>query len=464
MTSPGGQRPGPDRCCRVVASRALVPWLLPALLAILVPHAAATAVARGGARWYPERQSFDEAVPAPRATRGVALMLAEQRARARARARRREAEAVSSEQENPAAEAHMMATLGTHAPGAGNAYASTPTFAPPAAQLDPWNDNQPVDTAIGLFLAAGLADSPTVTPLPLQTGLSIVRAGCPVLLTWPGEVDIVVPDPCGTSGEGSWRDASSEKPVVMYSSSCSPFNSGLAPRMSYSQVEEGERGELFAESQTQTTLVGSKIDLMDCAGNVRYTVEEKVFHQKNSVDRDSCDKYGSCDGTVWIQLFLHQPNGTLVAQTTYLNIFQASFDIVEPNTGAILASAERLGDWNPRATECLGQRKWRLKYAEAPPPGPLALPTEQWPLASLVTILSIRDSSRRPSGLLNITFCGVWKVTLQAIWSVVLVVFVTFSILLCLRDVIPPLKGSLYELELRICPRRMIIPSKFDGA
>mmetsp|Transcript_125944 Transcript_125944/g.317615 ORF Transcript_125944/g.317615 Transcript_125944/m.317615 type:complete len:460 (+) Transcript_125944:196-1575(+) len=444
-------------------------WMLarPALLylvlgTILVPVdvAASTSGAvetRGRALWYPAPPTFDDSMRARRANRAVAPLVAEQRARARARARsRRRKEAVSFEQQDPSAAAHVT--------GLGTAYVSTPTLAPPVMQLNPWSDAQPVDTAIGAFLATGLSDSPTVTPLPMQGSLDIVRAGCPVLLTWPREMHILALDPCGTTSEGSWRDASTEKPIVIYGLSCSPFDGGMAPRVSYSQVEEGERGELIAASQMRTTLVGSKIDLMDCAGNLRYMVEEKVFHQKNSVDTESCEKYGSCDGTVWIQYFLRQPNGTAVAQTGYLNIFQANFDIIEPSSGAVMASAERVGDWNPMWKECLGPRKWRLTFAEQPPPGPLALPTEQWPLASLVTILSVRDASRRSSGLLMPTFCEVWKVTGQVIWILVLVIAGTFGILLFLRDVVPPLTASLYDLELRICPRRMIVPSKYDGA
>lgn len=382
-------------------------------------------------------------------------MLAEQRARAGARARaRRRTEAVSFAQQEPP----------TVAPGLGVAYASIPTMAPLLESLNPWKDAQPVDTAIGAFLATGLAQSPTVTPLPLQSSLNIVRAGCPVLLNWPKQLDILALDPCGTTSEGSWLEGSTQKPVVIYDLSCSPFHSGAAPRTSYSQVQEGERGELFAASQMRTTLVGSKVDLMDCAGNVRYTVEEKVFHQKGSADVNSCEKYKSCDGTVWIQYFLHEPNGTIVAETGYLNIFQANFNIIDPATGGIMASAERVGEWNPAASECLGPRRWRLSFAEQMPPGPLALPTEQWPLASMITVLSLRDASRRSSGLLNPTFCEAWKITLQVIWILLAITGLTFALLLCLKDVIPPLTATLYELEQRICPRRMYVPSKFDGS
>eukprot|EP00446_Apocalathium_sp_SHHI-4_P007699 CAMPEP_0177163330 /NCGR_PEP_ID=MMETSP0367-20130122/6358_1 /TAXON_ID=447022 ORGANISM="Scrippsiella hangoei-like, Strain SHHI-4" /NCGR_SAMPLE_ID=MMETSP0367 /ASSEMBLY_ACC=CAM_ASM_000362 /LENGTH=455 /DNA_ID=CAMNT_0018609155 /DNA_START=31 /DNA_END=1396 /DNA_ORIENTATION=- len=383
------------------------------------------------------------------------LSLAEQRQRARSREQlRRRSEDALEQAQAPA--------LGTPPPEFSILNVTTPTLVPPTARLDPWSDAQPVDTAIGTLIVSGFQERPTQTPPPSQNSLDVVMAGCPMTLTWPVEVSVTTFNPCDSSQIASWLDAATNEPILEYSQSCSPFRAGMAPILSYSLIEGGH---LMVQSQTITTLTGSKIALMDCRGMTRYLLEEKVYHEKKGKDMTSCEKYGSCDGIVWIQYFMYKANGTLVAQTPYLHIFEPSIKVVDPKTGVTIATATRIGSWEPGYSDCQGERRWHLVYAppEEQPAGPFASPTEQWPLAAMLSVISIRDASRNPNGLVSPTWCELWKGSTSLMVLGAVVVALGMAALVFLRDVVPPLTAGLYELEVRILRRRMFVPSKYVG-
>eukprot|EP00405_Crypthecodinium_cohnii_P018098 CAMPEP_0206456000 /NCGR_PEP_ID=MMETSP0324_2-20121206/22110_1 /ASSEMBLY_ACC=CAM_ASM_000836 /TAXON_ID=2866 /ORGANISM="Crypthecodinium cohnii, Strain Seligo" /LENGTH=404 /DNA_ID=CAMNT_0053926857 /DNA_START=104 /DNA_END=1317 /DNA_ORIENTATION=+ len=238
-----------------------------------------------------------------------------------------------------------------------------------AAQLDYWTDVQPVDTALGQFFVAGLQERPTSTPLPLQASLDVVRAGCPMMLTWPREVDVLAINPCDSQHIGVWRNHATNESLVEYYQSCSPFSGGLAPIATYTMAEGGH---VLAETQMGVTMFGTRIHLMDCRGSTRYMIEEKVHHETKGRDQRSCEKFGSCDGVIWIQYLIYKDD-ELVAQTPFLHLFQSIVRIVDPTTGSNIAVAKRLGDWDPNIADCQGQRQWHLTYvpAEEMPAGAL---------------------------------------------------------------------------------------------
>jgi len=333
-----------------------------------------------------------------------------------------------------------------------------PTVVPPEVRLDPWKDAQPLDTALGSLLAGSLAEEPTVTPPPLQSSLDLVQAACPLLTGWPLELEITTFDPCDNAHEGGWADAATREPLVDFRQGCSPFGPGLTPQLVYSTAQ----GELMATSRLKTTIVGSKVAIADCAGVPRWTLEEKVYHEVGRVDQSSCDRYGSCDGTIWIQYFLYRIDGRLAAQTPYLKLFEDTIQINDPS-GQRLAMAKRVGDWAPNSAACLGPRRWLLTFATPAPPGDFAVPTAQWPLAALVSIASVRDTSRRPSGLLAPTWCEISKVACSALFALLVAGSLLAGAALFFGEALEPLRALLYELEQRLCPRRMKLPSKYDG-
>lgn len=328
-----------------------------------------------------------------------------------------------------------------------------------APWLEPWNDAQPVDTAIGAILAAGLSERPTYTPPPLQSGLDLVRAACPLLTAWPSRLEIHAIESCtGGHNKGSWVDATSQDPLAVFQLSCSPLGSIFSPQVTYSTPQ----GEVLATSHLLASFWGTAVAIADCSGTLRYVFEEKVYKQKGSVDAASCELHGSCDGTVWIQYFLRDTSGMLLAETPYLKLFEDAFDILEPRTGFRIATAARLGAWHPDSVPCTGPHRWALTYASSPP-GFFADFTEQWPIAVLLTVASIRDASRRSSGLLAPSWCEVSKVTLSFCLLFMASATVVVGVVVLLRDARQPCRMWLFDLEKRICPNRMRLPSKYDG-
>lgn len=329
---------------------------------------------------------------------------------------------------------------------------------PPVQRVDPWLDMQPVDTAIGTFLTEGFAERPTVTPLPSQSSVDAVRAGCPMLLNWPQQLDIYALNPCEKHGQGAWRDSSTNEHIMRFGQSCNPFGGGLAPLVTYSSVL-GE--ETFAFTQKRVTLFESQVVLNDCAGNLRYTIEEKVYKQRARADSLACARFGACDGTDWFQYFLRQANGTLAAQTPWIHLFQSELEFVHPITGATIATAQRIGEWIPNQDNCQGDRRWQLSYADPFPHGPLAIVTERWPLAALMTVATMRDANRRSSGSVAPSWCEVWKASTLILGLWLAASFTTIAALFFLRDAVPPLTAALFEWELKVCGRRMALPSKY---
>jgi len=377
------------------------------------------------------------------------------RARARSRTRAQERLQLLTQQ---------APVLTTPIPKFGLANVTMPTAVPPNMMLDPWADAQPADTAVGAFLTSSMQDAPTATPPPSQAALDIMAGGCPVLDQWPARLEISAPMPCHTAYSGRWASPPSAtaggvgSDIMAWSQSCNLLAGGLSPMISYSMPG----GDAFATSSTAITLVGNKIEVYDCGGILRYTLEEKVYHERGSVDQTACMKYKSCDGTVWVQYFLRNKYNQLVAHTGYLNIFQSDFQIMDA-AGMTLATARRKGDWSPDSPHCGGHRIWELIHSSPMPPGAFENPTQQWPLAVMVTIAAVRDSSRRPSGLVAPSWCEISKTGLFISFLFLLSAIVAGGVVLFIKIGRGPLRDMCVDVEARLCPKRMRKASKYEG-
>merc|ERR1719336_1951570 len=159
---------------------------------------------------------------------------------------------------------------------------------------------------------------------------------------------------------------------------------------------------------------------------------------------------------------MYTATGRLAAQTPYLRIFEDNIDINDAS-GRHLASARRLGEWDPVSKGCIGPRRWLLQYASPAPPGPFANVTEQWALAALLTIASVRDASRRPSGLLSYSWCEIRKGALYSLCALCVAAAIFVALAVFTAEALEPLRVLLYDLEQRLCPRRMKLSSKYDG-
>lgn len=349
-------------------------------------------------------------------------------------------------------------TAPTVMPALSMAAITPPTqFPPPPPRMYPWADAQPLDTAIGDFMVTGAGGDAMFTPPPSAPAMNIAL-GCPMLLDWPGEVIVRLPDSCGNPG--NWLAPGTPPTVLMnWSSSCNIFSPDLAPPINYHTYHE----DFFGTSQTKTTLIGTEVRLFDCEGNVRYTIEEKVYKRDGKPDPEACEKYESCDGVISLQYFIKDNMDKVIGQTVYLDLFQNVVTVVA-GTGATIATAVRSSGWTPVSEEdCDIPREWTITYGEGAQTA-FPSPSEQWPIAEMLTIMSVRDGYRRPNGLMKPSLCEVLRGTLSFFIILCALAFAVAFGLFLHNILMNSMRAQLVIFELNWCPKRMKRASKFESS
>jgi len=313
-----------------------------------------------------------------------------------------------------------------------------------------------------------------VTPPPLQLPVHLQNA-CPLLLAWPRTVSVSVPDHCATAGwfdmgithsGGDWTDAISKNRVINWNTSCAEKGKmtsvpSLAPVTTFTVSTGGASQDVFGSSTEYKGVFGNYIEISDCIGTPLFTLQEKVYKQEGKPDEDACNKYQSCDGVIYVQYFVKDAQGKTVAMTGYLNIFQSSFDITDPN-GIKIAHASRKG-WEPGSYDCSDARRdWVLRYEEAPP-GMWALPMSQWPLAAMMTMVAQRDEMRQSNGMVLWSSCEVVKTSLFVALAVITVILC--FVVPCVTAMVcaPWFRAFFLELERDCLPRRMSKPAMYGN-
>merc|ERR1719199_424596 len=345
-------------------------------------------------------------------------------------------------------------------PKVGVSNVTTPTMLPPPPPVvNTITDVQPIDTDIGLQMVGPFFPAPTVTPPPTQDAVNLAFS-CEAILAWPQQLQVSVPKDCGSSwwpygtlGQGSWSATGDNVQAMTWEEECRPWTwFSMLPTVRYNFPS----GSFFGYSRTKWTLVGNRMELVDCSLQVAYTIDEKVIKQTGKVDTRACRDYGSCDGTVYLQYMIYDKSMTLVATTPFLTLFQNTFTISDP-AGLEIAKITRMGDWKPATPDCsdgASPTQWLIQYATTPP-GVFLNVNNQWPIAEMMNMFGARDAQRRPSGMVFPTKCEVVNLILAiCFWMWCLVVSV---ILYCLftRICLPPLRGRLLKVEQATFPRKM---------
>lgn len=342
--------------------------------------------------------------------------------------------------------------------GVGNV--TTPTeLPPPPPTLNPDHDMQPFDTRIGNFIASSFLAPPTVTPPPTQAALDLAF-GCPEILGYPNTVQLGAPTDCNAwknSRAGNFT-ASTGAMVLSWEEICDVRESML-PFVKYTHID----GQVLFHSKTRFSFFGSTMEILDCdPTNIRYTLEEKVYHQTSFVDQEVCKKYGSCDGTVFLQYFMKNRQGKVVAETPYLTLFQNTFTVAEPGTGIAIAEVSRVGDWSPKDTCPKWDRLWSIKYATAPP-APFGEPKDRWPIAVMVNMLTLRDSDRRKNGMVTPSKCEIINVSVVSVGLLLLFILCLVLSLIFYYYMLSKAKLFFYNIEVSFFPHTMYKPSKYEG-
>lgn len=358
-----------------------------------------------------------------------------------------------------------------YVPKIGLANVTEPTaLPPPPPPLKPWKDMQPLDTAVGHYLISGFIEQPTISPPPTQMSLDLAF-GCPALLTWPSEVAVTAPDLCAELGRGNWTNGNGDL-LMTWEKACFQQNTQqMASQGVFNQLNPNPvvtykmpNGDLFGSAQESFGWVNS-IVLRDCGGGVVFTIEEKRIKQEGKANEKICEKYRSCDGVVYLQYFVKDKTGEVVAETPYLTIFQETFTIFAPGGAIPIAKVSRNG-WDPPipAADCANAnpRVWNIKY-ESSAPGIWAAVANQWPIAVMMTMLSRRDMNRRPDGSVEWGTCEVMRSS-----SMVLFVFAIVCCVVCTPFVVfllcsGPCHHMLYDMEQSSFPKRMGKPAKYTN-
>jgi hypothetical protein len=326
---------------------------------------------------------------------------------------------------------------------------------PPPPTLNAWDDQQPIDTQLGILFVGRFANQPTATPPPSQSSLDVSFA-CPLLSEWPQVMELDSLDPCGGAAAGNWTAQGDSQAstgwLLTWRMTCGIFEGGTAPVVKYVMPA----GDLFSSSTILTSLWGNTMGLRDCAGNMKYLIDEKVFHEAGETDPHACETYGSCDGTIWMQYIIRNENNDEVARTSYLHLFQDSFTIQDVR-GNVVATVTRVGDWRPHDGQC-GSRKWRVAFPSSGTGGPFSEAADQWPISQLVTMMAVRDEYRAPTGLTRPTACEVLKFGVRFVLFLLFCGLFTGCTLMFFKTWIGPVRSFLVNLENTVCPARMRKP------
>jgi hypothetical protein len=304
-------------------------------------------------------------------------------------------------------------SAGTHrqpavyVPKIGIANVTTPTsFPPPPPALNPVQDYQPLDTALGDLIQKQFIQPPTLTPPPTQEMLNVIYA-CP-LLALDTSFIVRASNGCSETGrEGIWTD-SLKNTLLKWSEKTEAVTD---MDLTYSMPN----GDGFGFTQGEVSLSMSQVDFMDCGLNVKYYMKEYVYHVPGKpASDDLCTKSNGkiCApaGTIYLKYEIWQQGGTMVAVSNMVELFADEFTLSDSATGAQLVKYARNAAWYPQDGCQTYDKEWIVTVGG----GHLSDAPVRWVLGMVITALSLRDEERSVDGLIRATNTQIWT------WSLII--------------------------------------------
>jgi hypothetical protein len=288
-----------------------------------------------------------------------------------------------------------------YVPKIGIANVTTPTsFPPPPPVLNPVQDYQPLDTALGDLIQKQFIQPPTLTPPPTQEMLNVIYA-CP-LLALDTSFIVRASNGCSDKGRaGIWMDSLkntllkwNEKPEAIADMD-----------LTYSMPN----GDGFGFTQGEVSLSMSQVDFMDCGLNVKYYMREYVYHVPGKPPGDDyCAKLPAgttCPaGTIYLKYEIWQQGGTMVAVSSMVELFADEFTLTDPSAGVQLVKYARNAEWSPQDGCQTYNKEWIVTVGG----GHLSDAPVRWVLGMFITALSIRDEERNVEGIIRATNTQLW--------------------------------------------------------
>jgi hypothetical protein len=307
-----------------------------------------------------------------------------------------------------------------YVPKIGIANVTTPTsFPPPPPVLNPVEDYQPLDTALGDLIQKQFIQPPTLTPPPSQEMLNVIYA-CP-LLALDTSFIVRASNGCSDNGRsGIWTD-SLKNTLLKWGEKTEAITE---LDLSYTMPN----GDGFGFTQGEVSLSMSQIDFMDCGLNVKYYMKEYVYHVPGKPASDdlctkSKGKICAPDGTIYLKYEIYQQGGGMVAVSSLVELFADTFTLSDAATGAQLVQYSRSAAWYPLDGCQTYNKEWIVTVGA----GALSDAGVRWVLGMIITALSIRDEERSVDGLVKATNTQMWT------WGLIIggSIFVLLLIALC---------------------------------
>lgn len=341
----------------------------------------------------------------------------------------------------------------TYIPKIGIANVTQATAMPPLPPtLNPTEDYQPMDTAIGDYILKQFQVPPTVTPPPLQSAISAAFA-CPLFLL-PGRVWVETATGCTDDRHGVWYDAN-RNVQLMWNESCVAFPSAVNPDVKYTLPH----GDHMGASVTHLSWSKDMVEIFDCSAGALYTFTEKVYKRLNSVDPQVCEAYGICDYELYFQYFITGANGAPMASTAYLSYMQREITLLDP-AAIPIATLQRKGNWKPTDKCPTYEKEWIVTFGGSA--SPLTAPPNRWIVVSFTTIMAMHDEDRDKTGFIKPSRCQKFSFAMLAftlLVSTVVVIVLSIVFWLFFKE---PLRVFCFRLEDLTFPRTQYKASKFD--
>lgn len=329
----------------------------------------------------------------------------------------------------------------TFIPYVGIGNVTEPTIKPPDPPKMKNNlDLQPLDTKLGDYILGQFSGGPTATPPPSQDSLDAAYA-CPDL-EMPGTWKVQVDKNCEKPRHGMWTTTGGDE-ILSWKEVTDPEADGdLVMTLPYGDLMGYTRTLRAYEDQK-----ADKVDIFDCGDNHIFTLEEKM--EKKVVGGDQI--YAIWDIT--------SASGAHVATTSRVPLFANDWVLEDPG-GKTIVKIHRQGAWHPHDQCPAYKMEYVLSVGNSG--SKLKGKSKRWILATIITVLSLRDQDRDAGGFYqpNLDFQKAWAydACYQVLWWVVPIVI----LLLFYYYAMDRVAAWLVNVEDEVLPKVPVKPSKFD--
>jgi len=179
------------------------------------------------------------------------------------------------------------------------------------------------------------------------------------------------------------------------------------------ELSDVRTGDVVAHYRTNWHGGSNSVDLFDCNNLKLYTIYESVYNLVGP-NFEACGGGGllsACGGDIYIRYLIASKTGKTVAYTQYLPIFSSEFNILDSESGGIVARLKKNGDWSAKTLCPAYAKNWLIDFPEVVGVSPgtelgaFLLQDVRWATAAFISIVGLRDESRYVDGSVQYSSC-----------------------------------------------------------